>query len=282
MNALNAVLVTVTSGVLTPFKTLPAQAALLILSAIAGVLAAIAFRFTSNQQALKRVADRMRASLLALLLYREDLSSVFRAQLGLLSASGLRLWHSLPPLLVLMAPFILLLTQLAMWYEFRPSLPGEAVLVTAKIAESAWDQSEFELIPPPAVEVEGFVRDTARREIVWRLRAAPAAAASRPHTLKFSLNGRKIAEKQFFVHGDEASNKLVFVSPRRPGTNFWDRLLYPGEPGFDQSSPIQSIAIQYGARTNTLFGCRVHWLVTFFIASIVAALACKPFVKVQF
>ena len=92
MNALNAVLLKLTDLLLAPFMALPAQVALIVLSVVAGVLAALAFRYTSNQDALKRVADQVRASLLAMRLFKDDLRSVFRAQLSLFTASGLRLW----------------------------------------------------------------------------------------------------------------------------------------------------------------------------------------------
>ena len=282
MNALNAVLVKVMSGVLTPFLALPAQAALLVLSVVAGVLAAIAFRYTSNQNGLKRVADKIRASMLALLLYREDLGSVLRAQGGLLAAAGLRLWYSIPPLIVLIVPFILLLTHLAMWYEFRPLVPGETTLVEARLTPAAWDGPAIELVTPDVVSVEGSVRDALERRVTWRIRANEESASPHPLLLNFVCEGKKVADKQLCIHADAGADQLLFVSPLRPDGNFGDRLLYPGESAFNANSPIQSIAVHYPPRTNTLFGFKIHWLVTFFVVSIVGALLCKPIVKVQF
>ena len=149
MNALNAVLAKLTGLVLAPFAALPAQVALIVISVVAGILAAIAFRYTSNQTALKRVADQVRASLLAMRLFKDDLRSVFRAQLALFKASGLRLVHSLPPLVVLIIPFVLLLAQLAMWYEFRPLTPGEQALVEVEIDPRVWSEYEGLLLVPP-------------------------------------------------------------------------------------------------------------------------------------
>lgn len=283
MNALNAVLSTLTSLVLAPFAALPSQVALIVISIVAGVLAAIAFRYVSNQTALKRVADQIRASLLAMRLFKDDLRSVFRAQLSLFKASGLRLWYSLPPLVVLIIPFVLLLTQLAMWYEFRPLAPGEQALVEVEIDPRVW--SEYEgllLVPPDGVDATEPVRDAHKHLITWRICPQTAPASSVLLALQFEDDGEKVAEKQLVVNSTGGTNELLFVSPRRPGTGFWDRLLYPGEPAFGKDSPIQRIAIRYAQRTNTLFGFAIPWWLTFFVVSILAALALKPVIKVQF
>jgi hypothetical protein len=283
MNALNAALVKLTGLVLAPFAALPAQVALIVISIVAGILAAIAFRYTSNQTALKRVADQIRASLLAMRLFKDDLRSVFRAQLALLEASGLRLVHSLPPLVVLIIPFVLLLTQLAMWYEFRPLRPGEQALVEVEIDPRVWSEYEgLSLVPPDGVDATEPVRDAHHHLITWRICPQTAPASSDLLALQFEDDGQKVAEKQLVVNTTGGTNELLFVSPRRPGTSFWDRLLHPGEPAFGNDSPVQAISISYGARTNTLLGLRIPWWLTFFVVSILAALALKPVIKVQF
>jgi hypothetical protein len=220
--------------------------------------------------------------MLAMRLFKDDLRSIFRAQLGLFKASGLRLWYSLPPMVVLIIPFVLLLAQLAMWYEFRPAAPGEATLVEVRLTPEAWADPSLELVAPDVIVDEQAVRNSHDHTVTWRLRPRAAAVGRNPLRLQFVLGGQTVAEKQFAVSGTGGMNELVFVSPLRPDTNFWDRLLYPGEPAFGPDSPIQRIAIRYESRTNTLFGLAIPWWLTFFIVSILAALALKPVIKVQF
>ncbi len=282
MNVLNAILSKLTSVVLAPFAELPAQVALIVISIVAGILAAIAFRYSSNQAGLKRVADQVRASLLAMRLFKDDLRSVFGAQLSLFKASGLRLWYSLPPLVVLIIPFVFLLAQMAMWYEFRPLAPGQAALVEVTLTPEAWDGPPLELNAPDAITIESTVRNSHDHTITWRICPQEAATANNPLQLSFTLGEREVAEKQLAVSSTGGTDELVFVCPLRPGTSFWDRLLYPGEPGFAANSPIRAISINYGSRVNTLFGLEIPWWLTFFIVSILAALAIKPIVKVQF
>jgi hypothetical protein len=283
MNVLNAVLAKLTSLVLAPFVGLPAQVALVVVAAVAGVLAALAFRYTSNQTALKRVADQVRANLLAMRLFREDLRAAFSAQAGLFKASILRLWYSLPPLAVLIVPFVLLLAQLAMWYEFRPLVPGEKALVEVRVAPEAWEHyAGLQLEPPVGVNATVPVRNGHDHVVTWRVSAQKAALKHNPGTLRFVLDGQEVAEKHLAVADDGAANRLLRFCPVRPGTSFWERLVYPGEPAFDSDSPVQGISIRCGSRTNTIFGLAIPWWATFFIVSIVAALLLKPFIKVQF
>ena len=290
MNALNAVLSQITRAVLAPFAGLPSQVALIVISVVAGVLAAMAFRYTSNQKALKRVADEVRASLLAMRLFRDDLRNVFAAQLGLLKASMSRLWYSLPPLVVLIVPFVFLLAQLAMWYEFRPLGAGESAVVDVRIAPDAWERyAQLELMPVDGVEFVGPVRSATGGEdgerictISWDARPQRPPAGDQPLALRWKLDGTVVAEKLLTISAAPDSSKLMFVNPLMAGTSFWDRLLYPGEPAFGRASPIQEIKIWYGSRTNTLCGMAIPWWLTFFVVSVLGALALKPWIKVQF
>ncbi|GMU83637.1 MAG: hypothetical protein AMXMBFR47_35070 [Planctomycetota bacterium] len=281
MNALNAIIASVVAAVLAPFSALPAWVGLCLVAAVSGVLAAVAFRYTSNQNALRRVADRVRASLLAMRLFSDDPRNTLRAQGSLLAASGMRLLLSLPPLLVLIVPFTLLLAHLAMYYEFRP-LPrslsplNEAALLEVQLHPDAWDRlSGIQPVCPDGVTLNARVREPAAHRIVWRI------TADRPvrGTVQFPVDGMTV-EKALVI--DDKSADLKFASPRRAGPGFWDRLLYPGEPAFAADSPIQSISISYPPRETPIFGLTVPWWLTFFIVSILAALAVKPFVGVQF
>ncbi|RMF78994.1 MAG: hypothetical protein D6744_09540 [Planctomycetota bacterium] len=73
----------------------------------------------------------------------------------------------------------------------------------------------------------------------------------------------------------------------RPGSGTWqafgEQLLYPAEPAFAADSPIQRIEICGVQPLSTpLFGWDINWVITFLIASIVAALIAKPWIGVQF
>lgn len=277
IDAINSVLRPATVAVMGAFANMPPMVPLAVISAVLGVLAALAFKYTSNQAALKRVADRIRASLLAMRLYRDDTAVTFKAIGGLLGASLGRLWYSLSPMIVLIVPFVFIIAQLAMYYEFRPLRPGDKTLVEARVLPDQWDTlRDIRLTPPEGVSVLAKNRDEHTSSVWWVIRADKAIETS---LLKFQVGGVR-ADKQLVV--SDHPERLHYVSPMRAGPSFWDRLLYPGEPPFSPASAIQSIRVDYPPNSTPLLGWDVHWLITFLIVSIVGALIAKPFLKVQF
>src|SRR5690606_4672696 len=137
MVTLNALLTGAAEWLLTPFQN-HAALGLLFWSAVTGIVMTYVFGKTSNQKALRQAADTIRAQLFAVKLFKEDLLVTFQCQLRLLRSTGRRLLHSIPPMLVMLVPLLLLLTQLAMRYEFRPLVEGEQAVVALKIIPDRW------------------------------------------------------------------------------------------------------------------------------------------------
>lgn len=278
MNTLHAALTAVWSVAMRPFAGLPPWVGLVFWSLAFGVLAAIAFRYTSNQRALRRVADQVRANLLAMRLFKDDLWVTFRAQGALLKASGLRLLYSLPPMLVMLVPFVFLAAQLAMYYQCRPLRPGETAYVDVLVNPQFWEQVQAVPLQAPAgIAVEAAVRDPLNHMITWRLRAERPVG---PVTIAWDLGPAGRVEKQLVARQD--AHRISFVSPVRAGPSLTDRLLYPGEPAFDRGAPIQRIEVRYPPRSTPILGFEVHWIITLVVVSILGAFAAKPFIRVQF
>ena len=70
-------------AVLSPF---PVWIGLTVISAVTGLVTLIAFRHASNQKAIARVKDDIKANLLALKLYKDELRVTFLSQARLLWA----------------------------------------------------------------------------------------------------------------------------------------------------------------------------------------------------
>ena len=150
MAFLNRITTALFDWLLGPFEPLPPLLALLVWSALVGALMAVAFRFTSNQRALKQAADQVRANLLAVKLFQHDLGVTFRCQLGLFRAIVLRLWHSLPPLVVMIVPLSLILAQLGLRLEHTPLPSDKATVVELHLSARAWEQYRDVSIQVPA------------------------------------------------------------------------------------------------------------------------------------
>ncbi len=277
MDALNALVTACADGVLFLLSPLSPLVALVVLSAVTGVLMTIGFRYTSNQAALRRVADMTRANLLAVRLFRDDLGVTLRAQGALLAATGLRLWHSLRPMAAMILPFFFVLTQLAQFYEFRPARPDEAIHVSIEltpVAFEAWAAGAKLEVPDGVRVTAGPLRQASRLRMDWRLSAErPLSGALRWRC------GDATVEKRLVV---AAEGPLPRVNPVRPGTNLWERLLYPAEAALPDGGAVKRIAIQVEPRSTPVFGWGVPWWATYLVLSIVFALLARPFLGVQF
>jgi hypothetical protein len=59
-----------------------------------------------------------------------------------------------------------------------------------------------------------------------------------------------------------------------------EALLHPGEAPFGPDSPVRSVEIDYPERTAWLVG-NVHWVIYWFVASLVAALFFRRWLNVN-
>jgi hypothetical protein len=276
MNFINATLTTITEWALYPLSRWPLMA-LLIVSAVTGVLMTLVFRYTSNQKALGRVVDRSRGHLLAIKLFKDDLRGMFRSLAHIFGLVAARLWYSLFPVLVMVIPFLFLLAQLALRYEHRPLEVGESSVVRLQLTEDAWgSHQDVELETEGQIDVETEpLRDEAVHSVYWRIKPASTGAS----TLRWQL-GSSHVEKELMV--GESELQLEKVSRRRAGTGMLDRLLNPGEPAFGMFSPVSAIEIHYPRRATPILGWPIPWWLTFFAVSIVFALMMQPVFNVRF
>ena len=265
MAYLNALLTQIGYVLISPFANYPLTG-LLFWGAVSGIVMAWIFGMTSNQQRLRELADETRAQLLAVKLFKHDLLVTFRCQWRLLKATGLRLWHSLPPTLVLLVPFCLVLIQLAQWYEFAPLAPGEAAVIQLDVASDRWDPfQDVQLDAPAEVVVEtDSLRDSAAAQFAWRIRAAGPSSA----VLQCRL-GEHSVDKQLSVAVE--GGPLTPVAVRRPSTHWWDQALHPLEPPCPADGPMRAIDIQHGRRQTPIGSWNVPWWATFVLVSMISA-----------
>jgi hypothetical protein len=310
MNALNSILTAITDVFFSLWAGGPAWAPLVVASALAGLVAAIVFRFTSRQDLLRRDAELIQAQLLAMKLFRDDLGTMCGSLGRLLRYTVLRLWHSLPPVLVMGVPFVLLLAQLARWYEHAPLVPGDQALVKLQLSKDERSATKTLALEPSGEFVieTPSLRDPEEHALYWRIgtrepreatlrwnlprssfKTAPKGGQAQfaPRTTQiepvpggFETASRQNIEKRIAV----ASNRqqLLAVDARRPGPGWTDRLLHPGEAAFVASDTIRGIDVQYPRRSTPLLGLDLPWWATFLIISVLAAVLGGRVMRVQF
>ena len=267
-------------GVLfAPIGWLPGWLSNTLISAVTGVLLLLIFKYTSRQKAIGRIKDEIKANLLALKLFKDELSVVFSSQGRVFWGAVRLLGQSVRPLLVMLIPVSLELAQMGLWYQGRPLAPDEETLVTLQLAGHAQEKMPtVEIEPGPGAEiVVGPFRKRATREVLCRIKArAPGR-----HELVFQIGGKKFT-KELVVRdvNESAPGSRQRVSACRPAWNWTAMILHPAEPPFRADSIVQSIAIDYPERSSLTSGTDA-WVIYFFVASMVFALLFKPFLKVK-
>ena len=276
MDSLNQLLTGGAALFLAPFRNHPTTG-LMVWSTVTGIIMAYVFGKTSNQRALRRAADSIRAQLFAVKLFKEDLVVTFQCQLQLLKSTGARLLHSIPPMLVMFVPLLFVLTQLAMRYEFRPLRKSEQTVVTMRVKPDAWREiRDVELSSTEDIVVETkSLRDQRSSTIHWRVRANGADTS----LLQWKVGDQTISKE---LPMSASPTALRVANPMRPGNSMWDSILYPAEASLPSESPITSIEVELPPRETPILGWNVPWWATFFLVSMLVAFVAGKFMGVQY
>jgi hypothetical protein len=258
--------------VLAPIGLLPGWLSATLVAAVTGVLLLVVFKYTSNQKAIQRVRNDIDANLLALKLFKDSARVALRSQGRVLRGAFGLMVFALVPMLVMAVPVTLLLGQLALWYQARPLHVGEDTVITLKLngdANAPWPA--VNLVPTQVIDVNvGPVRVLSKREVCWNVRAKESGM----HQLAVQV-GDKSVDKELAV-----GNGFMRVSEVRPGWDWSEAVLNPGESPFPPSSPVQSIAIDYPSRSSWTCGTD-WWVLYWFVISMVAAFAFRKALKVN-
>ncbi len=262
----------------TPFPlltgfALPTAGPLLLVLAISivvGLLMVIVFRYTSDQKAIGRAKDRLKAHLLAVRLFQDQLPVVMRAYARILRGTGSYLRLAFTPLLIAILPVTFLIIQLDRYLGWMPLHPAQTFLVEAHVEDSAANEVELQL-PQELVSSAPAVHIPKDKEIVWRV----AAQREGQYDIHIVAAGQT-ASKQVVV-----SPGLARVSPVRLRGSFWERMFTSGEPALTENSPIRSIAITYPPRVINFAWMEWNWIVLFFVISLIAGFIFKSVLGIQ-
>jgi hypothetical protein len=257
-----------------PFQSLGSWTGMIVISLLTSFLMLYVFRFTSNQAGILREKNLIKAHLLELRLFKDNMAVQFRSQGKILLANLRYVGHNARPMLVMIVPIMLVLVQLNLRYGSESLKPGEPALLKVKLAKGylaietaaaleSSDEVEIET-PPLRIEDEG--------EIDWRIRGRRNGIGR----LTLAI-GTERFEKAVVV-GAKAPAR---ISPIRVGRGIIDRILNPGEPPLPKGSPVESVEVRYAAARMDFFGARIHWLVVYFVLSIVFGFAFKGVFKVE-
>jgi uncharacterized membrane protein (DUF106 family) len=267
MTWLNAAMGAIVGAMVFPFQSLPPIVGLSAVSLAAAIGMLLVFRATSNQDAIAAVKRKIQAGIFEIRLFNDDLRAMFRAQVDILRHNLTYIRLSLAPMVWMIVPLVLVIAQLQFYYGYDGLGPNQSAVVKVVLKEGASPSvPAIALEAPAGVRVETpMVWIPSLREAAWRVAASQAG----DYQLSVSLGGRAVT-KQFRV-----SDRVGWRTPERLESGLVNQLLYPAEAPIDSDVPIEAIYVSYPERAVNLLGWETHWMIAFFLLSIVFAFALK-------
>jgi len=231
----------------------------------------IVFGYTSDQKAIHTAKDHLKAHLLALRLFQDQIGVVVRSYGRILLATGSYLRLAFKPLLFVIVPLTLLIVQLDRYLGLRPVTPGQAFLVKARLGYGGSLSDASLQLPEGMTMTAPAVHAPAENEIAWRV----VAAKSGEFQINVQSGGNNYA-KQLIV-----GSGLHRLSPVRLRGRFWERLFESGESALPDNPAVEAIEVEYPARNIAFVGLEWNWIWLFFVLSLVAGFVFKSVLGIE-
>jgi len=259
---------------LLPFTGLNPWAGMIFISLLTAILMLFIYKKTSNQSGIKEAKNLIKGYLLEIRLFQNDFGIFLGGLKRLLSANLRYLAYNLKPLLVMIVPIFLLLAQMNLWFGYRIPQPDETLLLKVEFNQAVEvDRLDLQVEAPPGVIVDSPpVRIIDENEVDWRLRIVELRGGQ-----LVINNGGEMYAKDISL----PPSRLARVSAIRVNQNIWEQLLNPGEKPLPREAEIKKIEVLYPSARLNLFGLKIHWLVAYFVLSIIFGFGLKGWFKVE-
>lgn len=257
-----------------PFRSFSPWVGMVFISFLTGLFMLFVFRFTSNQEGIRKVKNRIIAHLLELLLFKDSFAIFLKAQGNILRHNLKYVGYSARPMLVMIIPLILIITHLDLWFGYQSLSRGERAILKVKLKEGYNPlEISFSVLPSSELTIETpALRIEEESEINWRFRAEGKGIQD----IVLEVNGKEI-HKRLSV----GEKPLSRISPTKVRKNFLAQVLNPGESPIPSDCPVEAIKVSYPTKNMNLFGWHIYWIIVYVVLSIIFGFAFKGILKVE-
>jgi hypothetical protein len=215
--------------------------------------------------------DQLKAHLLAVRLFQDQLHVVVGSYGRILRGTGRYLKLAFMPLLYVIIPITFLIVQLDRYLGSTPVPANAPFLLTVHTAGTELP-NDIMLETPPEISVTAPpIHIPAAREVVWRL----VGTEDGKYELRVTTGGQTVVKIVCVGNG------LARISTLRLRGHFWQRLFSSAEPALPDRSPVDSIAVNYPERNIDIAGYEMNWIWLFFILSMIAGFIFKEILGIQ-
>lgn len=241
------------------------------ISLVIGLVMVIVFGYTSDQKAIHSAKDQLKAHLLALRLFQDQIQVVLRSYGRIVLATGRYLRLAFKPLLFVIVPMTFLIVQLDRYLGSVPLSTGQSFLVKARMDDAdSLNQASLRL-PDGLTGTSPAVHVPAESEVAWRVVAEKAG--------------------EYVVHvqvADQLFAKRVIVGSGMPRLSsirlrgkFWERIFVSAEPALPDNRFVDAIGVQYPARNIAFAGVEWNWIWLFFLLSLASGFVFKSVLGIE-
>ena len=246
-------------------------AIVVVVSLVVGLLMVVLFGYTSDQKAIGIAKDQLKAHLLAVRLYRDQIPVVMGSYGKILRGTGRYLKLAFKPLLYVIIPITLLIVQIDRYLGATPIPPNTPFLLTVHTTGGDALNDATLGLPTEITMTAPPVNVPSTNEIIWRL----AGSKEGKYEVKIVAGGQSAA-KAVCVGSD-----LPRISTVRLRGHFWERMFSSAEPALPENIPIESISINYPDRNIEVAGYGMNWIWLFFILSMIAGFIFKELLGIK-
>lgn len=241
------------------------------ISLIVGLAMVLVFGHTSDQKAIHIAKDRLKAHLLALRLYQDQIQVVLRSYVQIVLATGHYLRLAFRPLLFVIVPITLLIVEVDRYLGSEPVATGQSFLIRARIDNPDLLNQVSLQVPNGLSSTAPAVHEPAEKKIAWRLIADRAG--------EYAVN-LQVAD-QLFAKRVVVGSGVPRLSPARLRGKFWERFFVSTEPALPANNSVEAIDVQYPAREIAFAGMEWNWVWLFFVLSMAAGFLFKSILGIE-
>lgn len=241
------------------------------ISLVIGLAMVMVFGHTSDQKAIRIAKNRLKAHLLALRLFQDQIHVVLGSYGRIVITTGHYLRLACRPLLFVIVPMTFLIVQLDRHLGSLPLPVGQSFLIKVQTdSPDALNGISLQLpdglattAPPVHVPSDG--------EVAWRVVGAKAGE----YVVKVQVSDQTFSKRVVIGSG------LRRLSSARLRGQFWRRILVSSEPSLPENEFVEAIEVQYPARNIAFAGMEWNWIWLFFVLSMASGFLFKSILGIE-
>jgi uncharacterized membrane protein (DUF106 family) len=246
-------------------------AIVVVISLVIGLVMVIVFRYTSDQKAIHVAKDHLKAHLLALRLFQDQIGVVLRSYGRIVLATLRYLRLAFKPLLLVIVPMVFLIVQVDRYLGSAPLPAGQPFLVKAQMDNlDALNEASLQL-PDGLVTTAPAVHVPSESEVVWKV----VAERTGEYMVNVQVAGQTFSKRVVVGSG------LLRLSAVRLRGKFWERIFVSGEPALPDNKLIEAIDVPYPDRNIAFAGVQWNWIWLFFVLSLAAGFLFKSILGIE-